>query len=149
MQTATETGALYSTDPNDNKTVELWARWTLRGAKQSVRRGAAAATCGGADSPLVAVRAGPAAGSTDRAAMSARAARPAAPPGGFELGGSPVVPRLLRQPPTPSTRCGGPIERAVWERMQSEANERRKSSHLAPAATVSSGRSRLLATCMV
>ena len=44
MQTAANTGAFYSTDPNDNKTVELWVRWTLRGAKNSVTSAAAAAT---------------------------------------------------------------------------------------------------------
>jgi hypothetical protein len=43
MQTAANTGAFHSTDPNDNKTVELWARWTLRGAKNSVTSDAAAA----------------------------------------------------------------------------------------------------------
>lgn len=35
MRSAAEAGAFYSTDPNDHKTVEFWARWTLRG----VRRG--------------------------------------------------------------------------------------------------------------
>ena len=43
MQTTADAGALYPTDQSDNKTVELRARWTLRGAKQRVLRGAAAA----------------------------------------------------------------------------------------------------------
>ena len=47
MKTAADTGAFYSTDPNDNKTVELWARWTLRGAKQSIIRNDAAASGAG------------------------------------------------------------------------------------------------------
>jgi len=54
MKTAADTGAFYSTDPNDNKTVELRVRWALRGAKNSVTLDAAAAIGAGiVEKPMI------------------------------------------------------------------------------------------------
>ena len=54
MKTAADTGAFYSTDPNDNKTVEFWARWTVRGAKNSAKKDAAAGTGAGiVEKPMI------------------------------------------------------------------------------------------------
>ena len=54
MQTAAQAGAFFSRDPSDNKTVELWARWALRGAQHAVQRGAPAGSSAGvAEKPKI------------------------------------------------------------------------------------------------